>query len=136
MYRQIVLAIVEFIEKNELLINNIRVEVCSSRQYDDTWHGIKFAYDTTYVDSLEVYIAPALTEDINKQINEFAFLEIDPSYKDNHEDESVIYTNLSFPTSLEQVPDFCKLLISEYVPNILANKDIYSLSLLPATIHY
>lgn len=131
-YKNIVLAIADYFKHNQMFINEQPVTHCCSQQYNDIWHGIQFNHETENVNHIKIYIAPFIDCEDIKDI----FLETDISYKDNHEEESFIYKNISFPKDLSEVETFCKLFINEYVPNILANKDILTLSEKPTLINF
>ena len=132
MYKEIVLAIADYFKHNQMFINEQPITHCCEQQYKDIWHGIRFAHDTENSSEVTIYFSP----NINSPYINRIFLEINLSYKDNHEEESFMYDIISFPNDLSEVETFCQLLINEYVPNILANKNILTLSEKPTEINF
>ena len=123
MYKQIVESIAEYFKNNQLFINGQLITPVKEKQYKDTFLGISFAYDSANIEKIVIFICPYIEYDEKMNI----FLEINPIYKDNRGIEGFIYKNMLFPLHVEQVETFCKLLINEYIPNILANKHILTL---------
>jgi uncharacterized protein YqjF (DUF2071 family) len=133
MYKAIVEAIADYFEKNNLSLNGQPITHITFKQWEETWHGIYFAYDTALVESVKINICPHVDCDVS---DGNIFLEIDPIYKDNRGEETLIYRKIIFPTNLDEVNAFCERLVNEYIPNILANKDILTLSEQPTTIPF
>ena len=134
LYKEIVLAIIEHITANKLQYDGQLLEAIKDCQYEEVWHGFHVKIDIQNTNGLDIYICPNV--EYKEEIVDKIFLDVQPTYKTNIEDEGYLYMIISFPQSTAEVETFCKALIEEYLPNIIAGKDITRYDNEPATIDF